>query len=192
TRGTRGRSGRGWLGGSEGGYRGLSRSAGGPGKGRETATVVSLRAVSKELRRASSEESVASTPSSILRRIARASAKTRAIRRRIVRAVRSSPFRRSATPPRYAPSERDSTWGVSLSTRSTWPSPWARVLAVSADEHQLRLERWEVALASAALEDPGRLPREREAALRWALGLARIRRFGGIDLEPLLARFRDE
>ncbi|MFO7155411.1 MAG: patatin-like phospholipase family protein [Pseudomonadota bacterium] len=63
---------------------------------------------------------------------------------------------------------------------------------MSGDEHQLRLERWEVALASAALEDPGRLPREREAALRWALGLARIRRFGGIDLEPLLARFRDE
>jgi len=63
---------------------------------------------------------------------------------------------------------------------------------VSGDEHQLRLERWEVALARAALEEPGRLPRDREAALRWALGLARIRRFGGLDLEPVLARFREE
>jgi len=63
---------------------------------------------------------------------------------------------------------------------------------VLGDEHLLRLERWEIALARAALEDPGRLPRDREAALRWAIGLARIHAFGGRDLSEPLERFRGE
>jgi predicted acylesterase/phospholipase RssA len=63
---------------------------------------------------------------------------------------------------------------------------------VLGDEHLLRLERWEIALARAALEDPGRLPRDREAALRWAIGLARIRLFDGRDLAGPLERFRGE
>ncbi len=56
----------------------------------------------------------------------------------------------------------------------------------------VRLERWEVALAEAALRAPDRLPRDREAALRWALGLARLRDGGGADLLGRLERFRGD
>lgn len=59
-------------------------------------------------------------------------------------------------------------------------------------ERCIRLERWEIALAEAALRAPGALPRDREAALRWAIGLARLREGGGIPLVERLARFREE
>lgn len=59
-------------------------------------------------------------------------------------------------------------------------------------ERLRRLERWEIALAQAQLDSPGALPRDREAALRWALGLMRAREADGISLEEPLARFREE
>lgn len=59
-------------------------------------------------------------------------------------------------------------------------------------ERLRRLERWEIALAQAQLDSPGALPRDREAALRWALGLMRAREADGIALEEPLARFREE
>lgn len=61
------------------------------------------------------------------------------------------------------------------------------------DEERLRqLERWEVALARAELMAPGALPRDREAALRWTLGLMRARAVRGVSLWEPLERFREE
>lgn len=63
---------------------------------------------------------------------------------------------------------------------------------MSDEERFKRLERWEIALAEAGGNAPAILPREREAALRWALGLARLHTSGGVDLRDRLAGFRAE
>lgn len=54
------------------------------------------------------------------------------------------------------------------------------------------LERLEVDLARATLSRPGGLPQDREAGLRWAVGLARVRRVGSVHVEERIARYRDE
>jgi predicted acylesterase/phospholipase RssA len=63
---------------------------------------------------------------------------------------------------------------------------------VSTVERTKALDRLEARLVQASLANPGALPPDREAALRWAISLARVERLRGVSVDEPLQRFRGE
>src|SRR5690606_27152238 len=138
-------------------------------------------------------------PAAIRVASSRLRARSVSARRRTVRAVLSRFCTMAATSPEVCtPPVRFNSPPAQKRTARRRPCPRPprrssdRLPAVFDERLFVRLERWEVALAEAALRAPDRLPRDREAALRWALGLARLRDGGGADLLGRLERFRGD
>lgn len=77
-------------------------------------------------------------------------------------------------------------------TLSTPKGHSGSLAAVSGAERTKALDRLEVHLVRASLAQPGALPPEREAGLRWAIALARVERLGGVSLGEPQRRFRAE